>query len=109
MPSPLTAERTSGFAPVLVLWLALLAVGASQFGVIYELAQYQLRDHPETWMLANPGSDDVAVRRMRTDVLGAADAFGVHWSLAASAMALLTVTVALFAFAIPGRRQPEMG
>jgi hypothetical protein len=34
---------------------------------------------------------------------------GVHWSLAASAMALLTVTVALFAFAIPGRRQPEMG
>jgi MFS family permease len=34
---------------------------------------------------------------------------GVHWSLAASALALLTVTVALFAFAIPGRRQPEMG
>jgi MFS family permease len=34
---------------------------------------------------------------------------GVHWSLAASAMALLTVTVALFAFAIPGRNQPEVG
>jgi hypothetical protein len=33
---------------------------------------------------------------------------GVHWSLAASAMALLTVTVALFAFAIPGRRQEEL-
>jgi MFS family permease len=33
---------------------------------------------------------------------------GVHWSLAASAMALLTVTVALFAFAIPDRRQEEL-
>jgi MFS family permease len=34
---------------------------------------------------------------------------GVHWSLAGSAMALLTVTVALFALAIPGQRQPEVG
>jgi MFS family permease len=34
---------------------------------------------------------------------------GVHWSLAASAMVLLTVTVALFAFAIPSRRQEEIG
>ena len=33
---------------------------------------------------------------------------GVHWSLAASAMVLLTVTVTLLAFAIPGRRE-EMG
>jgi MFS family permease len=32
---------------------------------------------------------------------------GVHWSLAASAMALLAVTVLLFALAIPGRRQGE--
>ena len=32
---------------------------------------------------------------------------GVHWSLAASAMVLLTLTVALFAFVIPGRRQGE--
>jgi MFS family permease len=32
---------------------------------------------------------------------------GVHWSLAASAMALLTVTVALFAFALPGQRRQE--
>ena len=30
---------------------------------------------------------------------------GVHWSLAVSAMALLTVTVALFAFALPARRE----
>ena len=30
---------------------------------------------------------------------------GVHWSLAASAMVLLTVTVALFAFALPGQRE----
>jgi hypothetical protein len=28
---------------------------------------------------------------------------GVHWSLALSAIALLAVTVALFAFALPGR------
>jgi MFS family permease len=34
---------------------------------------------------------------------------GVHWSLAGSALALLTVTVVLFAFAIPGPRQPEIG
>jgi len=34
---------------------------------------------------------------------------GVHWSLAGSAMALLTVTVVLFALAIPGQRQPEVG
>ena len=33
---------------------------------------------------------------------------GVHWSLAGSAMALLTVTVVLFALAIPGQRQPEV-
>src|SRR5262245_50510987 len=33
---------------------------------------------------------------------------GVHWSLAASAMVLLTVTVALLAFALPGRRE-EIG
>jgi len=33
---------------------------------------------------------------------------GVHWSLAGSAMALLTVTVLLFALAIPGQRQPEV-
>jgi len=32
---------------------------------------------------------------------------GVHWSLALSAMALLTVTVALFALAIPGQRREE--
>jgi len=30
---------------------------------------------------------------------------GVHWSLAASAMVLLTVTLALFAFALPQRRE----
>jgi MFS family permease len=34
---------------------------------------------------------------------------GVHWSLAGSAMALLAVTVLLFAFAMPGQRQPEIG
>jgi MFS family permease len=32
---------------------------------------------------------------------------GVHWSLALSAMALFTVTVALFAFLVPGQRQGE--
>jgi MFS family permease len=32
---------------------------------------------------------------------------GVHWSLAGSALALLTVTVALFAFAVPGRPREE--
>ncbi|HXV81180.1 MAG TPA: MFS transporter [Candidatus Binatia bacterium] len=32
---------------------------------------------------------------------------GVHWSLALSAMVLLTITVALFAFTIPGRQQGE--
>jgi MFS family permease len=30
---------------------------------------------------------------------------GVHWSLAGSALALLAVTVALFAFAMPGQRE----
>jgi MFS family permease len=34
---------------------------------------------------------------------------GVHWSLAGSALVLLTVTVVLFALAIPGQRQPEVG
>lgn len=34
---------------------------------------------------------------------------GIHWSLALSAMILLAVTVALFAFVIPGRRGGEMG
>jgi MFS family permease len=35
---------------------------------------------------------------------------GVHWSLAASAMVLLTITGALFAFAVPGQqRQGEIG
>ena len=34
---------------------------------------------------------------------------GVHWSLAASAMVLLTVTVALFAFTMPGERHGEFG
>ena len=33
---------------------------------------------------------------------------GVHWSLAASAMGLLTVTVALFAFALPGQPREEL-
>jgi MFS family permease len=33
---------------------------------------------------------------------------GIHWSLAISAMALLAVTIALFAFAVPARR-PEAG
>ena len=33
---------------------------------------------------------------------------GVHWSLAASAMALLTATVALFAFALPGQRHEDL-
>jgi len=32
---------------------------------------------------------------------------GVHWSLAASALSLLTVTVVLFAFAIPGQPREE--
>jgi MFS family permease len=32
---------------------------------------------------------------------------GVHWSLAASAMALLTVTLGLFAFALPAQRPEE--
>jgi len=32
---------------------------------------------------------------------------GVHWSLAASAMALLAVTVALFAFALPARKATQ--
>jgi hypothetical protein len=32
---------------------------------------------------------------------------GVHWSLAGSALVLLAITVALFAFAMPGRRQGE--
>jgi MFS family permease len=34
---------------------------------------------------------------------------GVHWSLAISAMILLAVTVALFAFVIPGRSHGEFG
>jgi hypothetical protein len=32
---------------------------------------------------------------------------GVHWSLAASALVLLTVTVMLFAFASPARPREE--
>ena len=32
---------------------------------------------------------------------------GVHWSLALSAMVLMTITIALFAFSIPGQRQEE--
>jgi MFS family permease len=34
---------------------------------------------------------------------------GVHWSLALSAMVLMTITLVLFAFAIPGLRQGESG
>jgi len=34
---------------------------------------------------------------------------GVHWSLALSAMVLLAVTLALFAFATPGMRQESLG
>jgi hypothetical protein len=34
---------------------------------------------------------------------------GVHWSLAGSALVLLTITVALFAFMIPGLRRGELG
>jgi MFS family permease len=34
---------------------------------------------------------------------------GVHWSLAGSALVLLAITVALFAFMIPGQRQREVG
>jgi len=34
---------------------------------------------------------------------------GVHWSLAGSALVLLAITVALFAFMIPGQRQGELG
>jgi MFS family permease len=33
---------------------------------------------------------------------------GVHWSLAGSAMTLLAITVALFAFTIPGQRQANI-
>jgi hypothetical protein len=33
---------------------------------------------------------------------------GVHWSLALSSMVLLAVTVALFAFVIPGRGREEV-
>jgi hypothetical protein len=32
---------------------------------------------------------------------------GVHWSLALSAMVLLAITVALFAFTIPGQERTE--
>jgi hypothetical protein len=32
---------------------------------------------------------------------------GVHWSLALSAMALLAVTLGLFAFFMPGQHQSE--
>jgi hypothetical protein len=34
---------------------------------------------------------------------------GIHWSLAASALVLLAITVALFAFAIPAARREEFG
>ena len=34
---------------------------------------------------------------------------GVHWSLALSAMVLMTITLVLFAFSIPGLRQGESG
>jgi MFS family permease len=34
---------------------------------------------------------------------------GVHWSLALSALVLMTITLVLFAFAIPGLRQGESG
>ena len=34
---------------------------------------------------------------------------GVHWSLALSSLALLAVTVGLFAFLVPGRRHEEYG
>jgi MFS family permease len=34
---------------------------------------------------------------------------GVHWSLALSAMVLMTITIVLFAFAIPGQRQGGIG
>jgi len=34
---------------------------------------------------------------------------GIHWSLAISAMALFAVTIALFAFTIPGRGGAEIG
>jgi MFS family permease len=33
---------------------------------------------------------------------------GVHWSLALSAMVLMTITIVLFAFAVPGQRPPEV-
>ena len=32
---------------------------------------------------------------------------GVHWSLALSAMVLLAITIALFAFMIPGQQHGE--
>jgi len=32
---------------------------------------------------------------------------GIHWSLGISAMALLAVTVALFAFTVPGHEREE--
>jgi hypothetical protein len=34
---------------------------------------------------------------------------GIHWSLGISAMALLAVTIVLFAFTIPARRSEEAG
>jgi len=34
---------------------------------------------------------------------------GVHWSLAISAMILMAVTMALFAFTVPGRQHGEFG
>jgi MFS family permease len=34
---------------------------------------------------------------------------GVHWSLALSALALFAITVALFAFTVPGRASTELG
>jgi hypothetical protein len=33
---------------------------------------------------------------------------GVHWSLGLSAMILLTVTIALFAFTVPGKGRDEL-
>ena len=33
---------------------------------------------------------------------------GVHWSLALSAMVLMAITLALFAFAVPGPRKEKV-
>jgi hypothetical protein len=56
------------FGPVLVA-LGLLVLAASRFGVTYELAQFQLRDHPETWLLAHDRGRAVSFSKMRTDVI----------------------------------------